>query len=293
MIKKNPIKILNGLIRFRKHRKWKKKNISLNFNYKKEQNISKKEISIYGSDEIWNFSNPFFGYDNFFFGKNDDNFKISYAASFGTAKINDKDHRFKDEIKNLLTRFSFISVRDKHSWDILNSQFNLKSEIVLDPVHLINDNFSKNDEKNVKDKCIIYGNHFSKQQIKKIIDYCNSKKLEILSIGYYNDWAKNNINLDPFEYLKEIKNSKIIFTSMFHGIQFAVKYKKNFWFSVDPYRKNKLEYFLSKLNLKTREINDDHNFDEEIDYINLNDKLEEWKVFSQEFLIKSINSFAR
>ena len=69
IIKKNPIKMINGLIRFRKLRKWKKKNISLNFNYKKKIDNSNKCISIYGSDEIWNFSNPFFGYDDFFFWK--------------------------------------------------------------------------------------------------------------------------------------------------------------------------------------------------------------------------------
>ena len=45
---------------------------------------------------------------------------------------------------------------------------------------------------------------FQSNKIKKIIDYCNLKKLEILSVGY-NNWANNNINLDPFEYLKEIR----------------------------------------------------------------------------------------
>lgn len=293
IIKKNPLKMLDGLIRFRRLRKWKKNNISPDFDYKKKLDFSKKGISIYGSDEIWNFSNPFFGYDDFFFGKDDNNFKISYAASFGNAKIDNTNTKSKDEIKNLLTKFSFISVRDKYSRDILKSEFNLKSEIVLDPVHLMNDNLIKDEGKNVKNKCIIYGNHFSKQQIKKIIDYCNLNKLEILSIGYYNKWVRNNVNLNPFEYLREIKNSKIIFTSMFHGVQFAVKYKKNFWYSVDPYRTNKLEYFLNELNLKIRAINDDYNFAEEIDYIKLEDKLNKWKVFSKEFLIKSVNSLDR
>ena len=32
-----------------------KKNISLNFDYKKKLDISNEGISIYGSDEIWNF----------------------------------------------------------------------------------------------------------------------------------------------------------------------------------------------------------------------------------------------
>ena len=111
-----------------------------------------------------------------------------------------------------------------------------------------------------------------------------------MSIGYYNDWTENNIRLDPFDFLDEIKKAKIIFTSMFHGIQFAVKYKKNFWYSRDPYRANKLEYFLSKLNLKKRIINENQDFNKEIDYIGFEDKLQNWKRFSKEFLINSINS---
>ena len=77
---------------------------------------------------------------------------------------------------------------------------------------------------------------------------------------------------------------------MFHGIQFAVKYNKNFWFSNDPYRKDKLDYFLKVLGLNKRIIEENSNFDEEIDYINLENKLKKWKVSSKEFLLDSINS---
>ena len=38
---------------------------------------------------------------------------------------------------------------------------------------------------------------------------------------------------------------------MFHGIQFAVKYNKKFCI-IDPYRKNKLDFFLKFLNLENR-----------------------------------------
>ena len=290
IIKKNPIKALDGLVRFKNLRKWKKKNIITKPIFQKKMNTQKKELSIYGSDEIWNFSNPFFGYDDFFFGKYDNNHKISYADSFGSAKTSNIDIFLKDELKNLLNKFSFLSVRDENSWNILKSEFNLNSEIVLDPIFLIEDYSDSLEAKNEEDKCIIYGNHFSKDQIEQIINYCKTNKLKILSIGYYNDWTENNIRLNPFDFLDEIKKAKIIFTSMFHGIQFAVKYKKNFWYSRDPYRANKLEYFLSKLNLKKRIINENQDFNKEIDYISFEDKLQNWKRSSKEFLIKSINS---
>ena len=79
----------------------------------------------------------------------------------------------------------------------------------------------------------------------------------------------------------------ILFLAYFKSLY---KYKKNFWYSRDPYRANKLEYFLCKLNLKKRVINENQDFNKEIDYISFEDKLKNWKRFSKEFLIKSINS---
>tara|TARA_B100000965_G_C19511880_1_gene722319 strand:- start:116 stop:1153 length:1038 start_codon:yes stop_codon:yes gene_type:complete len=290
ILKKNPIKIIDGILRFRRLSMWKKKNISFKPIYEKYEDKVNKGISVYGSDEIWNFSNPFFGYDDFFFGKYDKNYKISYAASFGAANKEKLSLSIKKEINDLLNKFSYLSVRDEYSRNMLKKIFNIDSEIVLDPVFFNQDQLDKIKNKNEKDKCIIYGNFFSKFQIKKIIDYCKSKNLKIVSIGYYNNWAKSNIIMNPFEFLDEIKKSKIIFTSMFHGIQFGIKFKKNVWFSVDPYRANKLDYFLNKLNLKKREIKENSNFDEEIDYIKIEEIINNWKMFSKEFLINSINS---
>ena len=84
----------------------------------------------------------------FFFGKYDNNHKISYAASFGSAKTTNIDIFLKDELKNLLNKFSFLSVRDENSWNILKSEFNLNSEIVLDPTFLIEDYSDLSDAKN-------------------------------------------------------------------------------------------------------------------------------------------------
>lgn len=291
IIKKNPKKIFEGIIRFYKLRNWKNTNIRTKPAFKKKINTSVSHLSIYGSDEIWNFSNPFFGYDDYFFGKNDKNFKISYAATFGRANPKNLKKDIKSEMKKFLEDFSFISVRDEYSWKILKFDFGINSEIVLDPTFLIEDDFEKfeNQIQN-KNNCIIYGNYFSKQQIQKILKFCNENKLKLLSIGYYNNWAENNIKLNPFEFLQLLKSSKIFFTSMFHGVQFAVKFNLNFWYSIDPYRFNKLNYFLKVLNLKNREIKDNSNFNEEIDFMDREIKLDKWKKFSREFLINSIDT---
>ena len=142
-----------------------------------------------------------------------------------------------------------------NSQNFLKNKFNISSEIVLDPIFLIDNEFEIFNEisKKIPEKkyCLIYGKYFSGEEIKKIIELCKNQDLLVLSIGYYNKWADLNIiDADPFEFLKFLKFSDIVFTSMFHGIQFAVKYNKKFWYTIDPYRKNKLDFFLKILNLK-------------------------------------------
>lgn len=288
ILKKNPIKIINGVSRFFKLRKWKKINIKKKPQYIKKF-VEQNSINVYGSDEIWNFENPFFGYDDFFFGKFDHNKKISYAASFGTVKKNNF-HKKKifDEIKTNLKKFSFLSVRDENSWKLLKNEFKLNSEIVLDPTFLIENTENKDGLQSTNKTCLLYGNYFSKTQIDSIIKYCRLNKLKLLSVGYYNKWAKSNITINPFEFIRELKNSEMVITSMFHGVQLAVKYKKNFWFSVDPYRFNKLEYFIKKLNLENRNIEEHSISKNEIDYIKIYEKMNNWKKFSRDFLLNSI-----
>ena len=41
---------------------------------------------------------------------------------------------------------------------------------------------------------------------------------------------------------------------MFHGVMLSYKNKKNFWYTQDPYRKNKIEFFLKKFDLKKRNL---------------------------------------
>ena len=130
-----------------------------------------------------------------------------------------------------------------------------------------------------------------KKQINNILRYCKLNNLKILSVGYYNDWAKSNVTMNPFNFQEEIKNSELVITSMFHGVQFAVKYNKNFWYSADPYRVNKLSYFLKKLKLNNRKLEDNNNLKIGIDYDLIKSDLENWKKFSKNYLVSAINSF--
>jgi hypothetical protein len=77
---------------------------------------------------------------------------------------------------------------------------------------------------------------------------------------------------------------------MFHGVMFSVKYNKQFWFTQDPYRKNKLEYFLDYLNLKPQLLNSFNNLDKLINYEPINGNLSKWIEFSKKNLLNQLNS---
>ena len=137
----------------------------------------------------------------------------------------------------------------------------------------------------------VYGVVFTSDQVLKIRKYCENKKLKILSIGYENQWAdKNIIATSPEDFINFIYFSDTVFTSMFHGIMLSVKFKKQFWYSEDPIRKNKIDYFLTYLNLKNRNVNYLGNSDTDLEYAKINDKLSLWQNISRKYLLSSINN---
>ena len=271
---------------------WKKKAF---FNQDHDNDEGLAKLNIYGSDEIWNVNNAYHGYDPFYFGKNHDKIKIAYAVSVGRTNLNNVSEIIKDEIKVLLNRFESISVRDENTAEFVNKLIKTTPEIVLDPTLISTPEILEN-EKFVEKKlnynyALVYGTVFSKSQIDVIFNYCKKKNLKIISVGYFNRWVKKNfLGLNPTTFYDFIKNSSIVFTSMFHGIMFSTKLNKQFYFSPDPIRSNKIKSFVDEMNLHRREFKDFLD-DGYIDYNQINKKLNHRIISSQNFLLKSIEKY--
>lgn len=67
----------------------------------------------------------------------------------------------------------------------------------------------------------------------------------------------------------------------------SYKYKKQFWISEDPYRVNKLSYFVQYLDLKNRYLESFGS--NEINYTINNNKMYDCINLSKNFIIKNIN----
>ena len=267
---------------------WKKKYLKCNLPTQKILEYE-DDLYIYGSDEIWNYQNPFFGFDTYFFGKDNYKKKISYGASIGNAK--NENYEIKEKLKKYLESFDEISVRDEASQLFVNYSISKKPQIVLDPCFLVDVDkvIKKKIEFNFNsiDYLLIYGDYFNKGQVKKIRQISKANNYKIISIGFFNEWADINfISADPLELIQYIINAKIVFTSMFHGVMLSYKYKKQFWISQDPYRINKLSFFLNNFGLTDRYL---ENFDNiKVDYKNYENKFHDLLNNSKMFLKKNI-----
>lgn len=228
---------------------------------KKDDDIYNKiNTFIFGSDEIWNVKNNYFIHINEFFGI-DNKKSISYACSCNEATYDDI---FKIYGKNAFNRFDKISVRDDNTLKVVKRFQKNNIEKVLDPTFLI----SYNDYlKNVKLKnyILIYGYHFTKEQIEKTKKFAAKKNLKIISIGQYQSWCDKNVYGDAFDFLSYINSCDYFITTTFHGCVFSVIFKKKFGVFVNE--NIKVREFISDMKLEDAIIDNVDNLDKSLDKV--------------------------
>lgn len=181
---------------------------------------------IVGSDQVWR--NDFalkFGYNYFLDFVPSSVKRISYAASFGLSGWRYTPLQ-TDHIKQLLTQFSAISVREKEAVSLCIDNLNVNAIHVVDPTLLL----SSNDYTNITSNRLVNENYVfiywlgteaDKQQAianselkdKRIADISLRSKNELISI---ENW------------LSYIKYADFVITDSFHGCVFSILFHKQF-----------------------------------------------------------------
>ncbi len=130
--------------------KWKKvfgdfqkKYLNLTKNtYKKNEDFEKNPIScdvlFTGSDQVWNT-----GWNNgiiepYYLSFGTEKPKYAFSSSFGKDKLADDEI---DILRNRLSTFKRISVRESSGKDIIEKQLKLQSEVIIDPTLIYDGNF--------------------------------------------------------------------------------------------------------------------------------------------------------
>lgn len=166
-------------------------------------------------------------------------YKFSYGTSFGCDKFEGSEGS-RAKMAYYLSRFQNISVREKFGVELMREQFDLQAECVLDPVFLC-------DQKHYDDMIKIgrlripetkyVGAYLLDIDRKKIgvlnkvaESITNGKHLAITDYPVNHSGDEINILNEPSveEWLALIHDSDFFITDSFHGICFAIIFKKQF-----------------------------------------------------------------
>lgn len=220
----------------------------------------KYDVFITGSDQVWNYK--ILKDSTYMLDFVNNNLKKrSYAASFGVSKI---PFDLKSWYKRYLKDFHTILVREEAGKFLIKELINRDSDVVLDPVFLLNRMEWNN---------ILYNTKFEKMKNNYILIYYNTPKIkklaEVLSKRYnipvfliseivlkkkYRV-GKIESRLGPEEFVSAIKNAKFVLTASFHAVVFSIIYNKDFYVDfMGNGGESRLEQILDLFNIKDRKI---------------------------------------
>lgn len=261
------------------------------------------DLCIVGSDQVWN---PLITGNralHYFFDFLPDQIKrISYAASFGNSEW--EYHELDTEIKELLKKFDFISVRESEGVEICKRWFNCNALKVLDPTLLLG-NF---DNLLVKPKMknAILGFKFVPDsyyyELLNMIGCDLNAKAVVMDI-LTRHITRKVLSLNPVffpspqQWISNIAYSRLVVTDSFHCMAFAIIFKRDF--IVIPSNKKlqgRMLSLLSDLGLENRlfdsvqSVTESRIWMERIDYVNVDKKLKKLRHDSMQYLQKALNA---
>ena len=302
----------NISIRDNKYKEFRNKfNLSNSFNTYKELNKNADDRYsdvIVGSDQLWLPVNVVSDYYTLNWVPDNVN-KISYATSFGISNIPKK---YIDKYKYFLNRINHLSVREDTGVKLVSNIVGKKAKLVCDPTILLTrdewDKVSTKDRK-IQDKyilCYFLGSNIKHRKFaEKLRDKTGYK---IVSINHCDEYVKYSdiyadiipYDIGPSEWINLIKNAEYICTDSFHCTVFSLIYNKIF-FNFRRYNtknsnistNNRLDSLLNIVNISNERIlNGTENIDKvlnyKIDYDTVNNKLNEFRKESLEWLMKAI-----
>ncbi len=276
-------------------------NINLTKRYKSYEelleDIPQADVYCTGSDQVWNSSwNK--GIEKAFFlefvpkGKK----RVSYAASFGKDKLDD------DEIeitKEMLSKYSHISVREKSAKKIIEDLGITNVEHVLDPTLLLKKNDWEEIRTDIRHKgkyILVYQLNTKNPEFDNYVKRLSKvKKLPIIRVSnvVYQIFKYGKFDYCPTvnEFVSYFFNADYIVTDSFHATAFAINFNKKF-LSIFPKKfSTRLQSILELTGLEDRRVTDFDDFsiiDKDIDYDKINAIIDKEREKSLKYLNNAI-----
>lgn len=256
-----------------------------------------------GSDQLWRPANIAGNFYTLNFVPKEIN-KVSYATSFGLKEIRADQ---KEQAAAFLTRIQHLSCREESGTKIVEELTGRKAELVCDPTLLLTQSdwneYIPETPIVTGDYILVYllsSNKNHRDYIKRLAKETSCKIVGVLHGAGYIKGDENFVdeipeNVGPFEFLNLIKNAKYVCTDSFHGCVFSSIFEKEFYAFKRFSDKDRMSTntrvvgLLNRLGLSGRMI---ENYEtlllDKIDYIDVNDKIKDFRNFSLDFLNNSL-----
>lgn len=251
---------------------------------------------IIGSDQVWN-SRITQGFDpiyfaDFSFEKGNKKF-ISYAASMESKTLTPEQIDFYTKS---LQNFDSLSVRESQLQQLLQPLISKKISQVLDPTLMVPthvwDKFST--QKTEGDKYVVIyqvrQNPNTMRIAEHIANQIGAKVKVLVAWLQYKAVEGTDQTATPEEFVDAIRNAACVVTTSFHGTAFSVIFNRPFYtIKLNDGWDSRSVSLLGTLDLEERvvEVNASPIFSD-IDYSLVNQKLEQLRSESQEYLLNSL-----
>lgn len=254
------------------------------------------DIYCTGSDQVWNSKwNEGIDYALFLEFVPKEKKCISYSASFGKAKLEDKE---KEETRKLLEKYSTLAMREKSGVEILEN-LGIKNGIqVLDPTLLLTKEEWKTliSQKYEKKKYIfMYNINRNKKLDNYAKEFAKRKKMPLIYVSYnYHECFKyGHLKCNPKveDFLSLIANAEYVLTDSFHCTAYSINFNKNLLVAYPEKFSTRLASIVELTGLTNRVIKDYNDFsicEKEIDYEYANKILNEERKKSIDYLKTAI-----
>ena len=265
--------------------------------------ILKKKVMNYdclmvGSDQVWNPQIACDKLEAYFLNFGSEVMKrVSYASSFGIGEWPEEKNDLVPIIKQSLSRFNAISVREETGKQIIADKFGLSSEVVLDPTLLHRGYAELTGEVVPNHSIICYLLNRSKKQLEKVKHLASllGMKPRMMSTIHYVKGFTYTYPPSIENWLRYIAGAEFVVTDSFHGLAFSLIYNKQFVvISPNNGKNSRLLDLLKLVGLENRHFFDDEDvpynelISEKINYTEVNKRLDKMREKSWEFMKEAL-----
>jgi len=217
------------------------------------------DVIIIGSDEVWSLQT---GYTPVLFGHGLTCGRlISYAPSFGQTLYTDiSAHGCPEALREGLSRFHAVSVRDTHSQALVKQLTGQIPAVVCDPAllydfgkELADCSAGKPDTPYVMVYAYSSDLH-EPERIAAIREYARSIGARVFSAGGHHRWCDKQLICDPLQLLGWFRNAAAVVTDTFHGTIYATLTETPMAIYIRSTNQNKLSHLVSALQLENRTV---------------------------------------